>query len=380
MKKALYIGGFCMPDGNAAAQRVLSVGKLLQECGFKVRFSGLKRNITEPEEGGIENFEYKNYPYPTTAANWIKYLTGRDYAISEIRKYKPDIVILYNHPAHAIEHITKYCHKNGIKVIADITEWYEPSGSPIFKFIKAADTSRRMKFSHKKVDGLICISNYLENYYADTDLPILNLPPLVDVSQSKWHQSCEKDDSEIKIIYAGSPGANKDRLDLIIKSMATVLVNHNCKVRFDVIGITKDQYVKAWADETDYPFVSFQGRIPHEEVVRQLLSADFQIFLRSDTLQNRAGFPTKFVETITSRTIPITNLNSNLSDYLDNNVTGLVIKSLKYDDIKETIVQALSLTPEEIVAMKQSWNTDIFDYRNYIHKIRGFITTLNEDF
>ncbi len=373
MKKALYIGGFCMPDGNAAAQRVLSVGKLLRECGFEVRFSGLQHNITEPREGMIENFKYKNYPYPTTALAWIKYLTGRDYAISEIRQNRPDIVILYNHPALAIEHITKYGHKNGIKVIADITEWYEPSGNPIFKFIKEADTSRRMKYSHKRVDGLICISNCLSDYYADTGLPILNLPPLVDVFQSKWHQKYEKDDSEIKILYAGSPGANKDRLDFIVQSMAKVLVGRDCKIRFDIIGITKEQYITAWADKTDYPFVTFHGRLTHEEVVRKLLSADFQIFLRPDTLQNRAGFPTKFVETVTTKTIPITNLNSNLSDYLDDKVNGLEIKSLRSDDIQESIIKALTLTHEEIVAMKKSCNANIFDYRNYISKMSEFI-------
>lgn len=30
MKRILYIGGFDMPDGNAAAQRVLSVAKALR--------------------------------------------------------------------------------------------------------------------------------------------------------------------------------------------------------------------------------------------------------------------------------------------------------------------------------------------------------------
>ena len=39
--KVLYIGGFELPDKNAAAQRVLSVGKALREIGYKVFYLGI---------------------------------------------------------------------------------------------------------------------------------------------------------------------------------------------------------------------------------------------------------------------------------------------------------------------------------------------------
>lgn len=372
-KRVLYIGGFCMPDGNAAAQRVLGVGKLLSECNYEVRFCGLQRNITKPVIGNIEKFEYTNYPYPSSINAWLKYLTGRDYAISEISQYQPDIVILYNHPAFAIEHITRYCHSHGIKVIADVTEWYEPTGNPIFRFIKGADTRRRMCHSHKKLDGIICISNYLADYYTDCNLPIINLPPLVDISQCKWHQSFEKDDSVIKIVYAGSPGATKDRLDLIIQSMAAILESDNSKVRFDVIGITKEQYATTWGDKTDYPFVTFYGRLPHGKVIKHLLSADYQIFLRPDTLPNRAGFPTKFVESITSSTIPITNFSSNLSDYLKDGVNGIVVDNLNANSIKTAISRAIAECKEMRLFVKSSIKADTFDYRNYIENFNNFL-------
>ncbi len=376
MNRTLYIGGFCMPDGNAAAQRVLTVGKLMGECNYKVRFCGLQRNIMEPVTGKIEEFEYRNHPYPSSIIAWVKYLTGRDYAISEINQYKPDIVILYNHPALAIEHIASYCHSHGIKVIADVTEWYEPAGNLMFKVIKGADTRRRMCHSHKKLDGLICISNYLAKYYSGCNLPILNLPPLVDISQRKWHQSFEKDNSVIKIVYAGSPGSTKDRLDLIIQSMATILDSGNNNVKFDVIGITKKQYTATWGDENDYPFVTFYGRLSHEEVIKHLLSADFQIFLRPDTLPNRAGFPTKFVETITSGTIPITNLSSNLSDYLINGVNGFVIKSIFSKDIDNVLYKVLSLRCDTIDTIRLNLDTSIFDYHRYSSYFQSFISKL----
>ena len=64
MKRILYIGGFCMPSGNASAQRVLGIAKAMRECNTEVRFCGLSRNITDGyEDGDIEGFRYRNYRY-----------------------------------------------------------------------------------------------------------------------------------------------------------------------------------------------------------------------------------------------------------------------------------------------------------------------------
>lgn len=377
MKKALYIGGFCMPDGNAAAQRVLGVAKLLRLCDYDVRFCGLSKKIKSGgEDGAIDDFKYCNYPYPTTPATWLKYLFGRDYAIHEIDTYKPQVVILYNHPAFAIERIATYCHKKGIKVIADITEWYEPSGNRVFCAIKSYDTNRRMTHSHLKLDGLICISSYLAEYYRNHGANVIELPPLVDLRQPKWHQTIESRPDEIKMVYAGSPGATKDRLDLILKALDEIVPTLSQSFRFDIIGITEEQYRNTWSDAHKRKYVVFNGRRPHEEVIKKLLEADFQIFLRPDTLPNRAGFPTKFVETISSGSLPITNLSSNLSNHLIDGHNGFVISSLDQSAIKATLSNALTKSAIQIEEMKRSVNRHEFDFSKYLNQFEIFEKTL----
>ena len=377
MKKTLYIGGFCMPDGNAAAQRVLGVAKLMRLCDFDVRFCGLSRQIkTGPENGAIDGFEYRNYPYPTSFGDWWRYLTGQDQSIQEIKSYKPEIVILYNHPALAIERIAKYCKKKGIKVIADITEWYEPSGNPFFRAIKGYDTKRRMTRSHLKLDGLICISSYLTQYYRNQGLKVLELPPLVDLQQSKWHQATENPTDELRVIYAGSPGARKDRLDLILKALDNIIPNANGKIRFDIVGITEEQYSRTWGDEKRRSYVTFHGRRPHPEVIKLLLSADFQIFLRPDTLPNRAGFPTKFVESVSSETLPITNLSSNLNQYLRDGQNGFILFSLEQNAIESTLEQALRLSKSQLEKMKRSIDVTKFDFHTYLSPFKEFANNL----
>ncbi len=379
MKKALYIGGFCLPDGNAAAQRVLGVAKLLHECDCDVRFCGLAKNIKNYQEGSVEGFQYRNYAYPSSLMKWLKYLCGHDSSIAEIDSYKPDIVILYNHPALAIERIQKHCRKKNIKVIADITEWYEPVGNPFFKLIKKADVNRRMLVSHKRLDGMICISNYLTKYYNSTGLPILYLPPLIDIHQAKWHQPIVKNHDVVKLVYAGSPGSSKDRLDLIMKALDGIVPDLDKCIKFDIIGITQEQYKNTWNDDKVYSFANFHGRIPHLEVIKYLLEADFQIFLRPDTLPNRAGFPTKFVETITSSTLPITNLSSNLSDYLRDGVNGFVVESLEFKSIQNAFNYALKVACDGTIDnLQENIKRDLFDYRHYRNEMFGFLKLIIE--
>lgn len=369
MKKVLYIGGFEMPDGNAAAQRVLGVAKLMRECGYFVQFLGLSRR--EIGKGEIDGFIYENFPYPQSFSSWLSYLTGGSVFVKAIETISPDIVVFYNHPALAIEKLNKWCHLHDVKTLADITEWYEPQGNLVFKIIKGYDTQRRMCHSHFQLDGLINISRYLDDYYASrTNIPQLLLPPLVDLEQAKWKQVYEECPL-IKIAYAGSPGATKDRLDLIINALADVKTNN--EFVFRVIGVTEEQYRTIWHQEKVPSFVEFKGRMPHEEVIRELLSADFQLFLRPDNLPNRAGFPTKFVETVSSHTLPITNKNNNLTDYLDNGINGFVINSVELADVKEVLAKVLSLSKDEIIGIRSKMDNSIFDYRKFISEFKSFI-------
>lgn len=374
MKRALYIGGFTMPDGNAAAQRVLGIAKLLCLRNYDVRLCGLTHQInTGTEEGVIDGFKYCNYPYPVTLCDWSRYLTGHDFAIYEVERFDPQVVILYNHPALAIEHIVKYCHKKNIRVLADITEWYKPEGNWIFRTIKGYDTRRRMTFSHLKLDGLICISSFLAEYYRSRGSKVIELPPLVDIEQSKWHQPIEQHDDEIRIVYAGSPGKTKDRLDLILKAMDNIVLSLKNPLRFDIIGVTKEQYRKTWGDYRERAFVVFNGRLSHNEVIKKLLGADYQVFLRPDTLPNRAGFPTKFVESITSGTLPITNLSSNLSQFLKDGKTGFLISSLDPGHIELSLKKAFELKKCDIDILREGLERDVFDYRKYIDLISSIL-------
>ena len=64
MEKILYIGGFELPDKNAAAQRVVANAKALKKIGYEVLFLGVTKNEKKVGYQFFENFKYleRNYP------------------------------------------------------------------------------------------------------------------------------------------------------------------------------------------------------------------------------------------------------------------------------------------------------------------------------
>lgn len=375
--RILYIGGFDLPNRNAAAQRVLANAKIFKDLGFEVDLVGLSKNKGTDAPFLFEGFKCVNLFYPKTMLDWRKLLFS-------IKQYLPfynndtKLVIAYNHPAMALKKLYKYNKKHGIKTISDCTEWYEPQGGKLFKLIKGWDVNQRMYKVHPMLDGIITISKYLDDFYIAKGVNTLLLPPLVDKKEQKWHIANESEDESVKLMYAGSPAGTKDRLDIVINALAKI-ASTGKNFQLNVIGITEEQYRNFYlnGEQKDIPsFVCFKGRMPHEHVIRQLRQADFQIFLRENHLANRAGFPTKFAETISAGTIVLTNASSNLKDYMIEGVNSYELDITDEDSLFKSLLRPLSLTKNEIRKQKVNIDSETFDYRKYVDKTNIFLNSI----
>ena len=69
-KSILYLGGFELPDKNAAAQRVIANAKLLREMGFDISFIGISKDINNAPKV-VEGFRSNPVPYPTGTKQWM---------------------------------------------------------------------------------------------------------------------------------------------------------------------------------------------------------------------------------------------------------------------------------------------------------------------
>lgn len=361
----LYIGGFELPDKNAAAHRVIGIGKALRDIGFNVVFLGTSKSQlsdvkimdTKTEYFGFECF---SYAYPNGTKEWIRQISGISIFTSFIEQLgNITDICLYNFPAIAQERMVNYCHKHGIKCYGDITEWYIADKSDFLRSkIKTFDSEYRMRFVNKKLDGLIVISRYLQKYYANRR--IIYIPPLIDIDDNKWRNDYKKSDDVLRLVYAGDPG-NKDKIDILISALKHVKREYI----LDIFGITRKEYLKKRHEDSSFILcaknIRFHGRQPHLDILRYLKKANYSCFFRERDKVSSAGFPTKFVEAISCGTPVITNRTSNFSDYVSKNTNAFVVNDLDITSISK----ALEKVPYSINVL-----CDTFDYRKYITEIR----------
>lgn len=384
----IYIGGFELPDKNAAAHRVLNNAKMFRDIGFSVVLIGINRRKKYFNQASIntksiiQGFDCYSVTYPTTVIQWYDYLSNIN-KYKEIFKLYPnlEVVICYDFQALALFKLYNYCRKIKTEFAVDCCEWYTIKGEKlIFKIAKGVDIFFRMRVIQKKISNLIVISHYLEKYYSKSENVII-IPPLVDTHDSKWDEhNLIVNEREVHIVYAGSPGRNKDKIDLIIQLL--VEIDGNTKFVFDIIGITKEEYIlnndrnKNLINCTQSS-VNFHGILSHIECIEYIKNADFSIFLRDESRLSAAGFPTKFVESITCGTPIITNKTSDLSDYLQEGKNGYFIDLKDHENMILKLTEILNSDQSQRLFMKKFCKeSKLFDYRNYIEITDNFLSKI----
>lgn len=370
-----------MPDNNAAAQRVVGNAKAFRDLGYQTFFVGLSRtNELCNDVNEFENFNYVNLHYPERLKDWYLYLLS----IKQYKNYlekSPDFVIAYNFPAIALSKLHRWCLTKNIHIIADCTEWYEVKGNIFFRLIKRFDTWYRMKRVHLKMDGMIAISDYLYNYYSARMENVVNIPPLVDFTMQKWKLIGKNDplnDNIVSIIYAGSPGSgHKDRLDLIIETFSEIKGEGITNFKFSILGVTQEQYLQSFGIQVPENLkreVIFKGRLSHVDTLNDIKKAHFFLFIRDNNLSNRAGFPTKFVESITCGTPVLTNATSNISFHINNGKNGYLMNNFSLNELKNILHKAIQLPKSHIFEMKNyCYQSQKFNYKNYLTDFEGLL-------
>lgn len=365
----LYVGGFELPDKNAAAHRVLNNAKVFRELGFRVIFCGIDKNIEYPtlEANRVSEFESYPLPYPKTTKQWIRQMLNIDRYIALIQQNADiKIVVAYNLHAFVLAKLLKFCRRRKIKVIADCTEWYSNAFSlnPV-KFIKWLDTLLCMRHYQKKCDGMIAISHYLEDYYKKYISNIIVIPPLVDLNDKKYKDfPPKKKGNTLRFVYCGSPSVAKESLDSIVECFNS-LKNRN--FIFRVVGITREQFIAMYHVHPDNKKIFFEGYVSHTDALNIVRQSDYSLIIRPKNQTTQAGFPTKFVEAISCGTAVIANDTSDLIEFLEDQKNGFLVSK---KNLKEILMLLLD---KRIISSTKS---DTFSYTKYIGKFQNMINNL----
>lgn len=378
--KLIYIGSFKLPDGNAAAHRVINMAKAFKELGYEVVFLEIRkygenadgseknRNLVKKDIWGFES--------------WSVVYSNREYAVKvkdiiHLIKYYGNIkgIIAYNYPGVAVYRLKGYGAKYGVKIISDCTEWYDvPKNKGVFYLAKKADILFRMYFVNRNVDGLIVISKFLMDYYAKCK-KVIQIPPLVDKTDKKWKQALKNESDKILFVYAGDLG-NKDYMPAVIDGLYHYKSYNNFQLK--IYGISYNDYIQRFSfqkqklDELG-DRVKFYGFIPHKQCIKEICLSDFVIFLRKKSRLNQAGFPVKFVEGISCKTPIITSDFSNIADYCKDTQGILMINEPFENNLTRLFEKIIVEGQYRGEHIRNSIDENLFDYRNYLAKIEKFL-------
>ena len=360
----VYVGPYNFPDGGAAARRILGNCKTLDSLGYNVIVTSGQMEKDGPERGVFEGFcveslnersaeklpkLLKHFSYLTMGKKTIQWL--------DLQKEKPKAIILYSGYTPYLLQLLPWCSANKVPLIFDAVEWYEPQAkwktfvSPYYINIEFA-----MRYLSPKVKNVIAISGFLERYYNDKHCNTIKIPPTLDTSVIKPN-GYNYEGGKLRLAYAGSPG-HKDLFDNVLDAVFDIDETGDV-IELNIAGITEEELLRYPSvkkrDYTALPkSVRCYGRVPHDKATEIVGSADFSVLLRPQKKYAMAGFPTKFVESMAVGTPIITNLTSDLGDYLTHGIEGLVSSDFTAKSIEVQIRTAVTLSEVERLEMRKN--------------------------
>lgn len=382
LQKAIVVTNNKFPDQDAGALREYSFSKILSDLGYSVDV--------------ISMGESTNFSYVKVDEN-IRHISLRgkgqhklqkvlDYFLFPFRLWRVlkdclfDICLYteIERPAHIV--LKQLCKQKQSIMIFDSVEWYSASEFPNGEhnhFYK-----QNTKYNTKYVDGfekVISISSYLHKHFQNRQIKTIRIPVILDVEKLKITKENLSD--ERIILYAGSPGT-KDKISLIIQGVALLSESDRENVKFYILGCTEDEIASLNPEISGLlnelkSTIHIMGRVPRNKVIEYYKIADYSIFLRDPTERfAKAGFPTKFAESMAMSTPVICNISSDLTEYLQDGINGLVIQSLKPEYIALSLHAAISMDKGTIgLLMENARKTSkqFFDYKVYKGLVKQFI-------
>lgn len=355
MKKVLYLGQFNLPE-TAAGIRVYNIAKVMRSCGMEVTFGCFYNN----NRLSHERYDEFDYYFKPVCSGLLKIVNILDlyfdimkifFVKKILHKTKPDIIVLYNSTSMVSKYLQRFSKKNQIFIITDVTEWYEISLANKHDKFVAKSVDYRIKKLDKKMDAIISISPFLTNYYNNFNIPVIEIPPIMYKICTKPRNRYQyEDQSKYNIVYAGSPG-RKDQLDGVVKAVSEIN-KESISIHLDIVGISEEQYLE------NGKFIGngirMYGRLTHEKTVEIIKRADFSVLFRENLRYAKAGFSTKFAESLSLGVPVICNEVGGCDQLIDSYKNGILLEDGNTETIKKALKKLLLLSPEELYVMKEN--------------------------
>lgn len=391
MKKLIIVYTFSpFPCGDANANRLYAYALTMQSVGYRVIVltNERPREVDYNEETGVyiyRGIEYRSYLIAglgrvrrTIHRNNILAILNK--TITKDEQNNIQFVVTSYRNYNIFLHM--YLKYRRIPAIVDVTEWHSSDQykrGTINLHYRLHDWN--IRYLIPKAQNILCITRYLEAFYKSQNCHTLYLPPQIILEDYKPHQLPKL--PPIKIFYAGTM-QNKDYIGLALEGVAMLTNKEKQRVHCTIAGTDKQKFRKLLPD-ADYiikglgPSLSIIGRIPKEEVEKHLSESHFMMLMRPISRYSSAGFPSKVPEAFAAGVPVITNLTSDLGDYIEDMGNGVVVEDFTAEAFLAAVRKTLKLSDEGYQRMSnKAYKTAAtkFDYKCYNRVMQEYLTEI----
>lgn len=380
MKKVFIVTMNKYPEGDAGAVRQHAFALLFSQIGYVPYVIGYG-NVHSGKYQGVEfvSLRFKSEKKLVRLLN--RFLFGiRAYKRLAKQVEEGDILFVVDVLPIAFILLEKCARKHRLTLLHDSVEWYSPEE---FRHGRLSIEYSLKEYTNtvaiNKRWNVIAISDYLFKYFKSKGVNTIRIPVIMDVLNTKCIY--RENNGKTVFVYAGGPGL-KDYLREMIAGFALLSDSEKQGIEILIIGVDESQLLSTCkVSSLDFDLirdcVKVLGKLERSLAKEIVSEADFAIFLRNENLRYaKAGFPTKFVESMMLGIPVICNVSSDIGLYLLDGENGIVVDGHDAESFKISIKKAISLSPHRRYEMKKKARAiaeQFFDYSKYCNKVSDFV-------
>ena len=336
------------PDASPGAIRVASFAGAYVDFGYDVVVLHKGKNVVAKNNPQEISFYKKN--------KYRKYFCFTNQVVKKLNELNEtgqlEAVITYG----LFRKVSRWCKKHNVVCVTDVVEWYSKEQFKYWYLSYSYWTKEReIHYLVKNKCRVICISSFLKDYFERYGSKAMQIP-IVSKETIPFIERKE-DLRTINLIYAGTH-LLMDNIPMVIKSLILLSEEERKRISLLVYGLTEKNIYKFLTEEEiqiTKNCLRIFGRRPNKEILDAYKSSHFTILFRNPLLRvNKAGFPSKIVESMRMGVPILGNYSSDLSEYLIDGKNAIIVHELSEEGIAMALRSALNLTLEQMFLLRKN--------------------------
>jgi glycosyltransferase involved in cell wall biosynthesis len=382
---------FAFPEGDAATNRVHTYAKGFIENGLSVHVICFASDYSTEGSGSINGINYY-HPFGQRSRNkflliraWYKFTKYFSTLGLFIKINKSDPVLAIN---SWTQNLTCQFYIYLLAKLISTKLISEHSEHPLRKYqgssLRIMRGELKSYLGSKLCDGILCISQYLIEFYAERGINrkrLFLVPSTVDTERFKIRYSSPLDINYI--LYCGTLTLLKDGVDILIKSFA-IISERFPDLYLVLLGkantLENEILLKTLVNNLAITKrVIFLGQIPRNNVPAYLTNAKILALARPSSIIADAGFPSKLTEYLATGIPVVVTAVGEIPVYLKDGLNAFLCDP----DISELFAEKLQFVldnysdAKKVAIEGQKLTETIFNYNYQASRIVKFTKSLH---